>query len=272
MSSETNAGSRNRTRSSTSTGSSTGGRDSGGGRGAAGVVVATPRSSSIARRRAFTAASLAGSCLVLGVLAVTEAAPVTAPVTTAVVADRVGAGGGDAAPRVARDVTGTGRPSFLDTLFPGGGTVPWDVASAVEPGDAGYVLPVTGALRAPFRAPPQPWASGHRGIDLAAPLGAEVISPAPGTVVFAGVVVDRPVVTVLHADGRRSSLEPVDASVAVGASVGSGAPLGTVAAGTNHCAPTTCVHWGVRENDAYVDPLGLLPRSGPVVLLPVPPG
>ena len=64
-------------------------------------------------------------------------------------------------------------------------------------------------LRA-FDPPAKPWLSGHRGVDLqAAHDGAPVTSPAAGTVSFVGVVVDRPVITIDHGDGLRSSFEPV---------------------------------------------------------------
>ena len=77
--------------------------------------------------------------------------------------------------------------------------------------------PVAGAapddvLRA-FVAPERPWSRGHRGVDLAVQTGAPIQAPAAGRVVFAGVVVDRPVLTLEHADGTRSSLEPVEADV-----------------------------------------------------------
>ena len=87
---------------------------------------------------------------------------------------------------------------------------------------------------------------------------------------FSGMVVDRPVVTVLHGDGRRSSLEPVVDAPAAGTYVEPGAVLGTVGSGASHCAPRQCVHWGVRSGEVYLDPLTLLPASGPTVLLPLP--
>ncbi len=57
-----------------------------------------------------------------------------------------------------------------------------------------------------FDPPDRPWLSGHRGVDLRAAYdGAPVTSPAPGRVSFAGFVVDRPVITVDHGNGLRSS-------------------------------------------------------------------
>ena len=115
--------------------------------------------------------------------------------------------------------------------------------------------------------PAQPWAAGHRGIDLDAEAGSPVLAPAAGTVTVAGTVVDRGVVTILHADGRRSSLEPVSPAVVVGQQVAAGDVVGTVSGERSHCAGT-CLHWGVREGLDYLDPLTLLPSGGPVVLLP----
>ena len=58
-----------------------------------------------------------------------------------------------------------------------------------------------------------------------------------------------------------------EASV-VRASPAAGTAVGTVGRDPGHCAPRTCVHWGVRAGDTYVDPLDLLAGFGPVVLLP----
>jgi murein DD-endopeptidase MepM/ murein hydrolase activator NlpD len=118
-----------------------------------------------------------------------------------------------------------------------------------------------------FVGPALPWAPGHRGIDLDMNGSTEVLAPAAGTVTFAGTVVGRGVVTIAHADGRRSSLEPVSAGVVVGQRVEAGDAIGTLAAEGSHCTPS-CLHWGVREGLVYLDPLTLLPGGGPVVLLP----
>lgn len=145
------------------------------------------------------------------------------------------------------------------------------VASAPEPATPParleFVLPVAGsALVHPFRAPAQPWAPGHRGVDLTCAVGQDVLAPADGTVAFVGTVVDRSVVTIAHPDGLLSSLEPVLGSVDPGARVLRGQVVGTLQAVAGHCAPASCLHWGVRRTDRYVDPMELL--AGPVILLP----
>lgn len=122
----------------------------------------------------------------------------------------------------------------------------------------------------PFAAPPGPYASGHRGIDLAAVPGTAVTAPAAATVRFAGVVVDRPVLTLDHGDGVLSSYEPVESTFAVGESVAPGQAIGQVASG-GHCA-ATCLHVGVRVDGLYVSPLLFFDRVPPSILLPLGPG
>ncbi|MDM8083550.1 M23 family metallopeptidase [Cellulomonas cellasea] len=134
---------------------------------------------------------------------------------------------------------------------------------------AGYVAPTaTLTVLRPFERPPATWAAGHRGVDLAAGAGEAVRAPADGTVSFAGLVVDRPVLSIVHTDGRRSSLEPVASDLSPGSAVRQGDTVGHVESGSAHCPPVSCVHWGVREGEAYLDPLTLLSGGGPVVLLP----
>jgi len=133
-----------------------------------------------------------------------------------------------------------------------------------------YRLPLAGPtdVARAFEPPPAPWAAGHRGVDLRSAPGSPALSPLAGVVTFAGSVAGRGVVTVTDGDGRRSSVEPVLASVRTGDVVGPGQVLGVVLSDGSHCAPATCLHWGVRAGDVYVDPLALLPGEGPVVLLP----
>ncbi|MBO3087555.1 peptidoglycan DD-metalloendopeptidase family protein [Cellulomonas sp. zg-ZUI40] len=121
-----------------------------------------------------------------------------------------------------------------------------------------------------FDPPPRPWLAGHRGVDLTTAPGATVRAPAGGVVTFAGAVAGRGVVSVLHDDGRRSSLEPVGGPVPAGTRVVAGDPLGTVDGPVHDgTLAVPALHWGVREGDTYVDPWALLPGRGPVVLLPV---
>lgn len=129
------------------------------------------------------------------------------------------------------------------------------------------LTPRPAVLRA-FDPPEKPWMSGHRGVDLqAAADGAPVTAPESGTVSFVGVVVDRPVITIDHGNGLRSSFEPVESSLAAGAAVEKGDVIGTVLPG--HCAAMSCMHWGVRRGEDYVNPLSFVTDLRPSILLPL---
>jgi murein DD-endopeptidase MepM/ murein hydrolase activator NlpD len=120
-----------------------------------------------------------------------------------------------------------------------------------------------------FTAPVHRWSPGHRGVDLAAAAGTPVLAPSDGVVTVAGRVVDRDLVVLRGPGGRRSTLEPVTPGVAVGDVVRRGQQVGVVAAFPAHCAPVTCLHWGVRRGETYLDPLLLLRPPRAPVLLPL---
>ncbi|UUK64903.1 M23 family metallopeptidase [Clavibacter sepedonicus] len=122
----------------------------------------------------------------------------------------------------------------------------------------------------PFQAPTTTYGPGHRGIDIAVDPGAEVRAPADGTVSFAGVVVDRPVVSIRHADGLVSSVEPVVPLVAAGDSVVAGQVIGTLAESPRH-ERDGGLHLGARLHGEYVDPALLLAALQHAVLLPLDP-
>ncbi len=132
------------------------------------------------------------------------------------------------------------------------------------------VLPVPDArVVALARIPLAPWKPGHRGVDMAADVGDEVVAPAEAAIEFVGFVVDRPVITLRHAGGLRTSLEPVETTLKVGDVMAQGAPVGVIASAPGHCGPDTCVHWGMRRHADYIDPLTCLPGFGDIVLLPL---
>jgi murein DD-endopeptidase MepM/ murein hydrolase activator NlpD len=90
-------------------------------------------------------------------------------------------------------------------------------------------------------------------------------------VAYAGSVVNRPVVSIQHPNGLRSTYEPVTPAVHAGQVVRRGQMIGTLLAGHPGCTADACLHWGVRRGrGVYLDPLGLL-RLAPVRLLPVRP-
>lgn len=123
-----------------------------------------------------------------------------------------------------------------------------------------------------FDAPRPDWQRGHRGVDLAGADGQVVYAAADGYVAYAGRVADRPLVSVAHPGGLRTSYEPVQALVRPGQRVASGAPIGTLLPGHPGCPAAACLHWGAmwgRSADAdYVDPTGLV-ASTPIRLKPL---
>ncbi|MGE2835706.1 murein hydrolase activator EnvC family protein [Mycobacterium sp. SMC-4] len=124
-----------------------------------------------------------------------------------------------------------------------------------------------------FDAPDPNWQRGHRGVDLAAHAGQPVYSAAAGVVVYAGELAGRPLVSIAHPGGLRSSYEPVRPSVRAGQTVAAGTAIGELVAGHAGCAAAAaCLHWGAMWGPAaradYVDPLGLL-ASTPIRLKPL---
>ena len=125
-----------------------------------------------------------------------------------------------------------------------------------------------------FDAPSPNWNRGHRGVDLAGVPGQPVYAAAAGTVVFAGELAGRPLVSIAHPGGLRTSYEPVQPSIRVGQLVDAGTVVGELAAGHDGCAAPACLHWGAMWGAAsradYVDPLGLV-ASTPIRLKPLHP-
>jgi murein DD-endopeptidase MepM/ murein hydrolase activator NlpD len=133
----------------------------------------------------------------------------------------------------------------------------------------GYRWPLYGspAVVRPFDPPPRPWLPGHRGVDLAGVAGAPVYAAGTGVVRFAGQLAGRGVVSIDHADGLRTTYEPVQPSVAAGQQVRAGDRIGVLDPGHPGCPAAACLHWGLRRGDRYLDPLSLL-GLGRVRLLP----
>jgi murein DD-endopeptidase MepM/ murein hydrolase activator NlpD len=120
----------------------------------------------------------------------------------------------------------------------------------------------------PFDPPDTPYAAGHRGVDLTGSAGAAVHAAGAGVVVFAGMVAGRPVVSVDHPGGLRTTYEPVEPAVGAGARVDRGTVLGVLVPGHAGCPTDACLHWGLRRGEAYLDPLALL-RPPRIRLLPL---
>ena len=155
------------------------------------------------------------------------------------------------------------RLSRRQTAVAGGGTY-------AQPAERfGWPLAPIPTVSRAFQPPSKPYGPGHRGVDLVGAPGQPVLAAGGGTVVYAGPLADRGVVSVDHADGLRTSYEPVAAAVHAGQLVRRGEPVGAIEAGHLGCPAPACLHWGLRRDGQYLDPL-MLVRPARVRLLPWP--
>lgn len=118
-------------------------------------------------------------------------------------------------------------------------------------------LPVLSKVSRPFEAPPRPWLPGHRGVDLEATPGTEIRASMSGIVAFAGNVGGRPVISVDHADGVRTTYDPVLTRLSRGDRIRRGEILGILAP-ENEATHGPGLGWGAKIGENYIDPLTLL--------------
>ncbi|GAA4530935.1 hypothetical protein GCM10023192_20280 [Amycolatopsis samaneae] len=165
-------------------------------------------------------------------------------------------------------------PALLTALFLGFVTLVTAAPAAASPTAAkaeprlSWPLSPVPKVTRYFDAPETPFGPGHRGVDLGAEPGQQVLAAAEGVVVFAGVLAGRGVVSVDHDGGLRTTYEPVTPAVPAGAQVYRGQPLGAVVPGHPGCAVAACLHWGVRRGPEYLDPLTLTGERGEIRLKP----
>jgi murein DD-endopeptidase MepM/ murein hydrolase activator NlpD len=127
--------------------------------------------------------------------------------------------------------------------------------------------PVAGPVIEPFDPPTSPYGTGHRGIDIATRTGTAVRAPAPGVVAFAGPVGGSLFVTLDHGGGVQSTYSWLSAvGVGRGDVVGEGTVLASSGPGHPGVTPAH-LHFGVRRDDVYVDPLGFLSPGSVVGLI-----
>lgn len=122
-------------------------------------------------------------------------------------------------------------------------------ARSRPPDDVAHAPPVEAPVVDPFRPPATLFGPGNRGLTYDLAPGTPVRATADGLVVFAGVVAGTRHVTVLHADGLRTSYSFLaDVGVRRGQRVAQGDVVGTAGLG---------FHLGARDGEAYIDPAGL---------------
>jgi murein DD-endopeptidase MepM/ murein hydrolase activator NlpD len=105
----------------------------------------------------------------------------------------------------------------------------------------------------------------HRGVDYGAPRGAEVVAVASGTVISATYDnANGRMVRLRHPSGYESSylhLSAFGRGIRAGARVGQGDVIGRV--GSTGLATGPHLHYGLKKNGAYVDPLAEHKRMPP---------
>jgi murein DD-endopeptidase MepM/ murein hydrolase activator NlpD len=137
-----------------------------------------------------------------------------------------------------------------------------DLAFAPALPNSTWSWPVTGPVIRGFDPPDTPFGAGHRGIDIAVAAGTPILAPEAGTVSFAGRVGGELFVTIVHGGGLSSTYSWISAaSVRKGDVVSRGQTIG--ATGTGHPgAGVPHLHFGVKLDGEYVDPLELLAPLG----------
>jgi murein DD-endopeptidase MepM/ murein hydrolase activator NlpD len=136
---------------------------------------------------------------------------------------------------------------------------PAAMAFSLLPTSAGWPLPGSPVVRRGFDPPTAAWGSGHRGVDLIAMPGQQIVAAASGTVAFVGSIGGKPTISIDHGSVR-TTYEPVMSRLKVGERVALGQVIGVLGNG-GHCG-TSCLHWGLLEGKRYLDPRILLRDHG----------
>lgn len=146
-------------------------------------------------------------------------------------------------------------------------TVLWSAQHPIQAkAESSWVLPVStpAALSRAYLAPLTKFTAGHRGLDYLLNDGDEVFAPSNGQIAYIGSVAGKPVVSILHPTGLRSTLEPVCSTLLLGDFVETGQAIGVVCAHgyKSHC-PNICLHWGLKVGENYLNPLALTGALNP---------
>lgn len=144
---------------------------------------------------------------------------------------------------------------FLSTASSAAAAQPW----------AAPLRPVS--VTRSFEPPPNPYAAGHRGVDLAGVPDQAVMAAAAGDVSYAANLAGRGVVVVVHGS-LRTTYEPVKATVRRGTHVERGQQIGMLEPGHAGCPVSACLHWGLLRGEQYLNPMTMLTRAQ-IRLLPL---
>lgn len=109
-----------------------------------------------------------------------------------------------------------------------------------------------------FQPPSHPYGPGHRGVDLGAQVGQQALAAGAGTVLFAGTIAGRGVVSIVHDGGIRTTYEPLAPVVSTGDQIYRRQVIGEISAGHERCTVSACLHWGALRSEEYLNPLRLV--------------
>jgi len=128
----------------------------------------------------------------------------------------------------------------------------------LDPVPGSYSWPVHGPVIRPFVPPSDPYGPGHRGIDIGAPFGSDLVAAREGVVAFAGWVGGSLFISIDHDDGVRTTYSWLsEIAVRKGDQVTRGQVIGR----TGHGHPDVAephLHFGARIGSVYIDPMLLL--------------
>lgn len=127
------------------------------------------------------------------------------------------------------------------------------VAQAGGTSCVGLAWPVAGAVVRPY-APVGRYA-GHWGIDIATDAGTEVRAAAAGTVTFSGTVAGNQAITIDHGGGLKTSYSYLSGRIARRSAY---VTRGSVIGSTGQAHDSNALHFSVRRDGVYQDPIRFL--------------
>lgn len=155
----------------------------------------------------------------------------------------------------------TAPPSSSNSGSTGGGTAAKPPVTPPVQGSGMFIWPAQGYVSSEFGGRDSPTAgasSNHKGIDIAAPYGSNVVAAAAGTVTFAGFSVSAGNYVIISHGGGISTVYMHNSvlSVSAGQSVSQGQKIAEVGS-TGFSTGPHC-HFGVTVNGTYVNPRNYL--------------
>lgn len=120
-----------------------------------------------------------------------------------------------------------------------------------------------------YQLPANEYGAGHRGIDLEVEPNEKIRAPFDGVISFVGQVANRRLITLHSLTGYKVSFEPICSDLVEGEFVREQEVLGWACAAAPdyqwHCQ--NCVHFSVRSEAGYLNPLLFIGQLWPSVLI-----